>query len=238
MAKRPNFAPDSMPILSRGRHRTPRRGACFMELASYLAGERWSDHPPCTHPLLADLARRVNDLSSDAGRRALAPLIPSVIGRLGGGPEVDARIAWRCATTALPVVSAERQQLLALAVLTSAELLDDPRLEAATAEALAHVPETARRARLAIDRTAAHRSLAAFSRYGAPVAVRTAALGLAEACAPDVDGLLRGLLIVGIAECGGARTPAAPTTAAPTTSAPIPAAPIPAAPIMAFVLPT
>ena len=233
MAKRPNFAPDSMPILSRGRHRSPRRGACFMELASYLAGERWSDHPPCTHPLLADLARRVNDLSSDAGRRALAPLIPSVIGRLGGGPEVDARIAWRCATTALPVVSAERQQLLALAVLTSAELLDDPRLEAATAEALAHVPETARRARSAIDRTAAHRSLAAFSRYGAPVAVRTAALGLAEACAPDVDGLLRGLLIVGIAECGGARTPTAPTTSAPILSAPIPAAPI-----MAFVLPT
>ncbi len=222
MARHPNFAPDSMPVLSRGRHRNPRRGACFMELASYLAGERWSDHPPCTHPLLADLARRVNDLSSDAGRRALAPLIPSVIGRLGGGPEVDARIAWRCATTALPLVSAERQQLLALAVLTSAELLGDPRLEAATAEALAHVPETARRARSAIDRTATHRSLAAFSRYGAPVAVRTAAVGVAEACAPDVDGLLRGLLIVGIEECGDR-----PVTAAPPT----------AAPIMEFVLP-
>ncbi|WP_344829386.1 hypothetical protein [Nonomuraea dietziae] len=44
---------DHMPILSRGRHRNPRKGACFMELASYLAGERWSDHPACTHPLLA-----------------------------------------------------------------------------------------------------------------------------------------------------------------------------------------
>ena len=32
-----------------------------MELASYLAGERWSAHPPCTHPLLAALARDVND---------------------------------------------------------------------------------------------------------------------------------------------------------------------------------
>jgi len=28
-----------------------------MEFASYLAGERWSDHPACTHPLLAVLAR-------------------------------------------------------------------------------------------------------------------------------------------------------------------------------------
>src|SRR3954451_19465820 len=34
--------PDMMPVLSRGRHRNPRKGACFMELASFVAGERWS----------------------------------------------------------------------------------------------------------------------------------------------------------------------------------------------------
>jgi hypothetical protein len=38
--------PDLFPILSPGKHRNPRSGACFMELASLLAGERWSDHPP------------------------------------------------------------------------------------------------------------------------------------------------------------------------------------------------
>ena len=53
-----NTFPSVMPILSAGRHRSPRQGACFMEFASYLAGERWSDHPACTHPLLAALARR------------------------------------------------------------------------------------------------------------------------------------------------------------------------------------
>ena len=62
--KSPNL-PDGIPVLSRGHHRTPRRGACFMELASVLAGERWSDHPACTHPLLAELARLVNDDTSD-----------------------------------------------------------------------------------------------------------------------------------------------------------------------------
>jgi hypothetical protein len=36
--------PDLFPILSPGKHRNPRTGACFMELASLLAGERWSDH--------------------------------------------------------------------------------------------------------------------------------------------------------------------------------------------------
>src|SRR3954454_3192877 len=76
-------APDGVPVLSRGKHRTARRGACFMEFASFLAGERWSDHPACTHPLLAQVARQVNDLVGDEGRQQLVPLIPSVVGRHG-----------------------------------------------------------------------------------------------------------------------------------------------------------
>ena len=51
----------AVPVLSRGKHRNPRKGACFMEFASYLAGEPWSDHPACTHALLAGVARDVND---------------------------------------------------------------------------------------------------------------------------------------------------------------------------------
>jgi len=38
-----------------------------MELASYLADERWSAYPACTHPLLAALARDVNDHTGDKG---------------------------------------------------------------------------------------------------------------------------------------------------------------------------
>src|SRR5204862_8259532 len=72
--------PDLVPVLSRGRHRSPRKGACFMELASFMAGERWSDHPACTHPLLAALARQVNDATRDGARHLLAPLIPDVVG--------------------------------------------------------------------------------------------------------------------------------------------------------------
>ena len=69
-----NAVPDVLPVLSRGKHRNPRKGACFMELASYLAGERWSDHPPCTHALLATVARLVNDFTSDVARPRLAHL--------------------------------------------------------------------------------------------------------------------------------------------------------------------
>ena len=58
-----------VPVLGRGKRSSPRRGACFMEFASYLAGERWSDRPRCTHPLLAQLARLygVEELLSLAG---------------------------------------------------------------------------------------------------------------------------------------------------------------------------
>src|SRR4051794_31928069 len=96
-------APELLPVLSRGKHRNPRKGACFMEMASVLAGERWSDPPKCTHPLLADLARLVNDCTSDESRHQLAVLIPSVVGLTSDDMRLDTRIMLRCATTALPV---------------------------------------------------------------------------------------------------------------------------------------
>src|ERR671919_2618614 len=105
--------PPLLPILSRGKHRSPRRGACFMEFASLLAGERWSDHPACTHPLLAAVARHVNDHTSDEARPRLALLIPSVIGLTSDDLHVDARVALRCARAALPVAAAERQRVMA-----------------------------------------------------------------------------------------------------------------------------
>src|ERR1700712_339184 len=77
-----------LPVLSAGRHRNAKRGACFMEYASYLAGERWSDRPACTHPTLASLARLVNDLSDDSERSKLGILIPSVVGLNGDDPRV------------------------------------------------------------------------------------------------------------------------------------------------------
>ena len=118
-------APELVPVLSRGKHRNPRRGACFMEFASYLAGEPWSDHPACTHPLLAALARDVNDYTSDAARGRLAELIPSVIGLTGDDLHIDARIALVCARMALPVVAAARQQVLAVSVLVCERVLAD-----------------------------------------------------------------------------------------------------------------
>src|SRR5262245_50965382 len=109
--------PDLVPMLTPGKHRNPRKGACFVELASFLAGERWSDHPACTHALLAAVARLVNDNTSDAGRQRLAGLIPSVIGLTSHDLHVDARVALELATTALQVVAAEQRCAMAVCVL-------------------------------------------------------------------------------------------------------------------------
>jgi hypothetical protein len=117
--------PDVMPILSPGRHRSPRRGACFMEFASYLAGERWSDHPACTHATLAHLARMVNDLTSDDGRARLTTLIPSVVGLTSDDPVLDVVLAARAAASALPVAAEERQRSQAVGLRVALAILAD-----------------------------------------------------------------------------------------------------------------
>ena len=197
--------PELIPILSRGKHRSPRKGACFMELVSYLAGERWSDHPACTHPLLAELARDVNDCTSDAGRPLLAELIPSMIGLTGEDLHIDARIALMCARRALPVAAAERQQTMAVSVLACERVLAalDGRpagwLEEQSRKALAQAPHAEHWAR-GFTRDIPI-SPKAFRQHVAPATVRAAVEGIALACIPEPDAMLRVLLSDAIGAC-------------------------------------
>ncbi|MFG1611134.1 hypothetical protein ACGFI3_00170 [Nonomuraea wenchangensis] len=215
---------EHMPVLSRGRHRNPKRGACFMELASYLAGERWSDHPACTHPLLAALARLVNDNVNDENRAALVPLVPSIIGLTGDDLRVDARIALRCATTALPVAAAERQLALAVSVLAAEEMLarldgaPPGRLSEASRRALDEVPHASAQARR--FSRAAKITEKGFRRYAAPNAVQLAVVGIVQACVNDPDALLRRLLEETIADCAAMMHGTTPPNDATTTYGP------------------
>jgi hypothetical protein len=200
--------PALVPILSRGKHRNPRKGACFMEFASLLAGERWSDHPACTHPLLAAVARHVNDYTSDAGRARLAELIPSVIGLTGQDPHIDARIALSSARLALPVAAAERQAVLAVSVLACERFLAglDGRpvgaLEEQSRSVLAQVPHAAAwAARFTSAALPSVTSPKGFRRDTAPAIVHDAAQGIAQACVPNPDGMLRDLLVQAIDAC-------------------------------------
>lgn len=197
--------PEHLPILSRGKHRSPRKGACLMELVSYLAGERWSDHPAGTHPLLANLARQVNDYMSDEARCRLAVLAPSMVGLVSDDRHIDVRVALRCARTALPVAAAERQRAMAVAVLAGERVLDDldgrpsGTLEEASRWALDQAPHAARWARRF---TRGHDvTLGDFRRHAATSIVSLAVQGIAQACVADPDQLLYDLLVEAIDDC-------------------------------------
>lgn len=199
-------APELMPVLSRGKHRTPRSGGCFMEFASYLAGESWSDHPACTHPALASLARMVNDCTSDKARSRLTALIPSVIGLRGDDPRIGLLVALRAATAALPVASMERQRALAVGILTCernlAGTLDQPPADvtAQIRDAFNRAPDTEKWAREFIGFVGS-RPRSKFTTQTAESILRISVPGIAEACIPDADARLYDLLATTIEDC-------------------------------------
>jgi hypothetical protein len=67
--------PDRLPVLDRGTHTEGSGQVCSMEAASWLAGEKWSDHPQAVHRAIASVARWVNDAVDDEERQTLWPLI-------------------------------------------------------------------------------------------------------------------------------------------------------------------
>jgi hypothetical protein len=198
--------PEGLPILSPGRHRSPRHGACFMEFASYLAGERWSDHPGCTHGTLAQLARMVNDRTSDAARARLTPLVPSVIGLTSDDPLLDVLLAVRAAHAALPIVAEERQRSQAVGLHVALDALRERRDEFAV-EAVA-LARAALRSAPAADEWAIRfidEIGPALRRPGMTVRqcrdIVTAAVdGIARACVDDPDDRLVALLTAAVSD--------------------------------------
>ena len=195
-----------LPLLSRGKHRSPRRGACFMELASFLAGERWSDHPACTHRLLAHLARLVNDLTEDDQRPRLATLVPSVIGLNSTDPRWDDELTLLAATRALPVVAEHHQRALAVGILNCEQSrsalsghapdLSDLPLHPASRQALDRVPRPTAWAREFIAGCGGPGK-----RHPGAAVLEVAVIGLSRAAVPDPAAMMRELLADAITMC-------------------------------------
>ncbi len=192
--------PAFLPVLSSGSHRSPRRGACFMEFASLLAGERWSDHPRCTHPVLAALARSVNDCTSDDARPQLAPLIPAVIGTADDDPRIPPRLAMLSCRTALPYAQGQARLVLAVALLSAQRFL--AREEGRDLDLSAGLRELRMSGQEAAWAEAFLRGLRPSRRYylrrGARRAVEYAAFVMASTPGPATDEALRGLLAAAI----------------------------------------
>lgn len=222
MFGRATSVPDGVPVLSAGRHRSPRKGACFMEMASFLAGERWSDHPKCTHPVLATLARCTNDVLDDRARQELTELIPDVVGLNPDDPRVGPSLVLLAARHALPVVAAERQNVMALAILASERNLNElegrPPLVVRPSSwaALNTAPAAERWAREFSARSGLPRPKR-FSAAASSSIVALAVDGLARACVDDMQPRLVRLLREAISETRrlGDSTPVVPVSARP-----------------------
>jgi hypothetical protein len=103
-------------VLCRGNHTHPRTGACLVEFASALPGGQWTDHPASVQPVLAALARAINDATTDEARMALLPWAPWLVGTaktVGTAGTQDHDIAVRAGALALRHAGPSAAQRLA-----------------------------------------------------------------------------------------------------------------------------
>ena len=81
--------------LARGKHTSPRAGACVMELASMLAGEDFTDRPASVCPVIAAFLRAYNDAIDDRRRQDLYRYASAAVGTQASTAVTRAR-ARRC----------------------------------------------------------------------------------------------------------------------------------------------
>jgi hypothetical protein len=81
--------------LARGKHTSPRSGACVMELASMLAGEEFTDRPASVCPVVAAFLRAYNDAVDDRRRQDLYRYASAAVGSRASSQVMRAR-ALRC----------------------------------------------------------------------------------------------------------------------------------------------
>jgi hypothetical protein len=70
-------------FLGEGAHESFEHGVCALELSSYLAGEKFSDHPKCVSPVIATYIRELNDSWNDETRQLLKPYIVKILNTAG-----------------------------------------------------------------------------------------------------------------------------------------------------------
>jgi hypothetical protein len=76
-------------------------GVCLMEAVAWVSGEEHSDEPQCACPQLTALGISINDSTDDAGRQALIPAIPALVGSRTASKRTRFRRAKRAVELAL-----------------------------------------------------------------------------------------------------------------------------------------
>lgn len=95
--------PHGMPILGSGKHRDPTDRACLMEATALLTGQPMTDHPEGVHPMIAAVARIINDAVSDPARQHLLRFAPAAATTATDDPRLVDHLVILVCTRALPV---------------------------------------------------------------------------------------------------------------------------------------
>ena len=122
--------------IAHGKHESWNEGACVMEAVSYVAGEKFSDHPACTSTLIGEFLRAWNDAMNDDDRQMLKPLIPKLVGTKAG-KAVELRrsylaLDWHCRVSAPAWLRLAKLDAEAAAVEQCAPIVDAATVQAAT----------------------------------------------------------------------------------------------------------
>jgi hypothetical protein len=140
--------------LRRGKHASPEKGVCVMELASMLAGEPFSDHPASACPVIGSFLRAYNDSVSDDRRQELYAYAARVVDSRCG-TAVQRRRAERVAEWAMQMQQRRWTRILPLPRLRTIGLHRQPSAHAIGTYAVRAIPrhtdETHREALALID---------------------------------------------------------------------------------------
>ena len=142
--------------LSSGAHKSPKDGACIMELIGHVMGCGWTDHPECTSPALAAFCRTFNDGLDDENRQRLLPYLHRIAGAKGTH-EQEMKVAYISADYCVRVLCP-----------TVFELYDKDCIHAKTLRAL---PQIVDQESLAVAADAAWAAWAARAAWAAEAAV-------------------------------------------------------------------
>ena len=91
--------------LSAASHSSPQEGMCVMEMVSFLAGEKWSDMPECSSPVVSQFCQRINDKFDQTFRDRLQSYVPRLIGTFSPNHEQERAeyLAWAAIRVFTPI---------------------------------------------------------------------------------------------------------------------------------------
>jgi len=69
-----------LPLLAAGKHASPDKGLCAMEMVAFIERLPHSDMPECTCRVIGAFVRGFNDLMTDEERQRLIPYLPLLVG--------------------------------------------------------------------------------------------------------------------------------------------------------------